>query len=58
MIITVGERSPVIRHESAARLAGKFGLSVEVIADAGHGVHLTHPAAFAAVIGRTAARLG
>jgi pimeloyl-ACP methyl ester carboxylesterase len=58
VIITVGERSPVIRHESAARLADKFGLSVEVIADAGHGVHLTHPAAFAAVIGRTAARLG
>ena len=58
VIITVGERSPAIRHESVARLADKFGLSVEVIADAGHAVHLTHPAAFAAVIGRAAAQLG
>jgi hypothetical protein len=58
VIITVGERSPAIRHESAARLADKFGLSVEVIADAGHAVHLTHPAAFVAVIRRTAAQLG
>jgi pimeloyl-ACP methyl ester carboxylesterase len=56
VLITVGERSPAIRHESAARLADKFGLSVEVIADAGHAVHLTHPAAFAAVVRRTAAQ--
>lgn len=54
VIITVGERSPAIRHESVARLADKFGLPVEVIPDAGHAVHLTHPAAFAAVIGRVA----
>lgn len=52
VIITVGERSPAARHESAARLADKFGFSVEVIAGAGHAVHLTHPAAFAAVISR------
>jgi pimeloyl-ACP methyl ester carboxylesterase len=58
VIITVGERSPAIRHESAARLAVKFGFSVEVIAGAGHAVHLTHPAAFAAAVNRTAARLG
>ena len=58
VIITVGERSPEIRHEAAARLAGKFGFSVEVIAGAGHAVHLTHPAAFAAVVSRTAARFG
>jgi pimeloyl-ACP methyl ester carboxylesterase len=56
VLITVGERSPAIRHESAARLADKFGLSVEVIADAGHAVHLTHPAAFAAVVRRAAAQ--
>jgi pimeloyl-ACP methyl ester carboxylesterase len=58
VIITVGERSPAIRHESVARLADKFGLPVEVIADAGHAVHLTHPAAFAAVIRAAAARPG
>ncbi len=58
VIITVGERSPAVRHESAARLAAKFGFAVEVIAGAGHAVHLTHPAAFAALIRREAARLG
>jgi pimeloyl-ACP methyl ester carboxylesterase len=58
VLITVGERSPEIRHLAAARLADKFGFPVEVIADAGHAVHLTHPAAFAAVISRAAARLG
>lgn len=58
VIVTVGERSPAVRHQAAARLAGKFGLPVEVIPDAGHAVHLTHPAAFAAVIARTAAQLG
>jgi pimeloyl-ACP methyl ester carboxylesterase len=58
VIITVGERSPAVRHQSAARLAGKFGFPVEVIAGAGHAVHLTHPAAFAAVVSRAAARLG
>lgn len=58
VVITVGERSPEIRHESAARLAAAFGFRVEVVPDAGHAVHLTHPDAFAAVISRTAAALG
>ena len=58
MIITVGERSPAVRHESAARLAEKFGFGVEVITRAGHAVHLTHPAACAAAVNRVAARLG
>jgi pimeloyl-ACP methyl ester carboxylesterase len=58
VIITVGERSPAIRHESAARLADKFGFSVEVIAGAGHAVHLTHPAAFAAAVRRMLEGLG
>jgi pimeloyl-ACP methyl ester carboxylesterase len=58
VVITVGERSPAARHESAARLAGRFGFSVEVIAGAGHAVHLTHPAAFAAVVVSAVARLG
>ena len=56
VLITVGERSPAARHESVARLAGKFGFAVEVIPGAGHAVHLTHPAAFAEIITRTALR--
>jgi pimeloyl-ACP methyl ester carboxylesterase len=58
VIITVGQCSPEARHESVARLAAKFGYRVEVIPGAGHAVHLTHPAAFAAVIARTAGALG
>jgi pimeloyl-ACP methyl ester carboxylesterase len=58
VVITVGECSPPARHESVARLAEAFGFSVEVIPGAGHAVHLTHPAAFAAVVRRVAAGLG
>jgi pimeloyl-ACP methyl ester carboxylesterase len=58
VVVTVGECSPRTRHESAARLAAAFGFTVEVIPGAGHAVHLTHPAAFAAVLRRTAASLG
>jgi len=58
VVITVGERSPAARHESAARLSAAFGFPVEVIAGAGHAVHLTHPAAFAAIIRRVAALPG
>jgi pimeloyl-ACP methyl ester carboxylesterase len=58
VIITVGERSPRIRHDSVARLADKFGFTVEVIPDACHAAHLTHPAAFAALITRAATRIG
>jgi pimeloyl-ACP methyl ester carboxylesterase len=58
VIITVGARSPAVRHESAARLAAEFGFAVEVIAGAGHAVHLTHPAAFAALVSGAASRLG
>jgi pimeloyl-ACP methyl ester carboxylesterase len=54
VLITVGERSPRARHESVARLADKFGFPVEVIPEAGHAVHLTHPAAFAEIVNRTA----
>jgi pimeloyl-ACP methyl ester carboxylesterase len=58
VIITVGERSPAVRHEAAARLSAEFALPVEVIPGAGHAVHLTHPAAFAAVISRVLAGFG
>ncbi len=54
VIITVGERSPEARHTAATRLADKFGFAVQVIPDAGHAVHLTHPAAFAAVLRQAA----
>ena len=52
VIVTVGECSPEIRHESVSRLAAKFGYPVWVIPGAGHAVHLTHPDAFAAAIRR------
>ncbi len=52
VIITVGERSAAIRHDSVRRLAAKFGYPVWVIPGAGHAVHLTHPEAFAAAIRR------
>jgi pimeloyl-ACP methyl ester carboxylesterase len=58
VLITVGERSPAARHEAAVRLSDRFGFPVEVIPEAGHAVHLTHPAAFAAVVRRVAAGLG
>ena len=50
VIITVGELSPAIRHDSVSRLADRFGYQVRLIADASHAVHLTHPEAFADVI--------
>jgi pimeloyl-ACP methyl ester carboxylesterase len=52
VIITVGERSPAIRHDSVSRLAAKFGYRAWVIPGTGHAVHLTHPKAFTAVIRR------
>ena len=52
VIVTVGEHSPAIRHDSVRRLAGKFGYPSWVIPGAGHAVHLTHPEAFAAAIRR------
>ena len=52
VVITVGERSPAMRHESVSRLAERFGFQVGVIPEAGHAVHLTHPAAFADLIRR------
>jgi pimeloyl-ACP methyl ester carboxylesterase len=58
VLITVGERSPAVRHEAAARLSARFGFAVEVIPGAGHAAHLTHPAVFAAVVARVAAGLG
>lgn len=52
VIITVGECSPAIRHDSVSRLTGKFGYPGWVVPGAGHAVHLTHPEEFAALIRR------
>lgn len=51
-IITVGECSPPVRHDSVSRLAERFGYTVWVIPGAGHAVHLTHPEALSAAIRR------
>jgi pimeloyl-ACP methyl ester carboxylesterase len=50
VVITVGECSPPVRHESVRRLADRFGLPVWTIRGARHAVHLEHPAEFAAAI--------
>jgi len=55
VIITVGESSPAIRHDSVSRLAGRFGYPAWVVPGAGHAVHLTHPAELTALIRRASA---
>lgn len=55
VIITVGEWSPPIRHDSVRRLAGRFGYPAWVIPGAGHAVHLTHPEELTALIRRVSA---
>jgi pimeloyl-ACP methyl ester carboxylesterase len=54
VVITVGECSPPVRHESVRRLADRFGLPVWTVPGARHAVHLEHPAVFAAAIRRLA----
>jgi pimeloyl-ACP methyl ester carboxylesterase len=52
VVLTVGEQSPLARHESVRRLAEKFGLPVRELPGAHHAVHLDAPAVFAAEIAR------
>jgi pimeloyl-ACP methyl ester carboxylesterase len=52
VVLTVGERSPLARHESVRRLADKFGFTVRELPGAHHAVHLDTPAVFAAEIRR------
>jgi pimeloyl-ACP methyl ester carboxylesterase len=52
VIVTVGECSPAVRHDSVNRLAVRFGYRAWVIPGAAHAVHLTHPQAFADAIRR------
>lgn len=49
-ILTVGENSPPIRHETAAALSGFLGLPVVTIPGVGHALHLEDPAALARCI--------
>jgi pimeloyl-ACP methyl ester carboxylesterase len=55
VVITVGECSPPMRHESVRLLAARFGLASWQLPGARHAVHLEHPPVFAAAIRRAAA---
>ena len=50
VLLTVGELSPPIRHESVGALGELLGVPVETIPGTSHAVHLEQPAAFAALI--------
>jgi pimeloyl-ACP methyl ester carboxylesterase len=50
VIITVGQESPPVRHETATLLAQRFGFDVVTIAGCGHAVHLDAAEDFAALI--------
>jgi pimeloyl-ACP methyl ester carboxylesterase len=54
VVITVGECSPSVRHESVRRLAGRFALTQWTIPGARHAAHLEHPEQLAAAIRRLA----
>jgi pimeloyl-ACP methyl ester carboxylesterase len=54
VVVTVGECSPPVRHESVRLLAARFGLPVWHLSGARHAVHLEHPDVFAAAIRRAA----
>lgn len=48
--VTVGARSPAIRHEAAEILAARFGVPVVVLPGSGHAAHLEAPAALAQLV--------
>jgi pimeloyl-ACP methyl ester carboxylesterase len=50
LLLTVGELSPPVRHESVRRLAAAFALPTAVLPGASHAVQLENPAALAARI--------
>jgi pimeloyl-ACP methyl ester carboxylesterase len=54
VVVTVGQCSPPVRHESVRRLGARFGLATEVLPGAGHAAHLEQPAVFAAAVQRLA----
>lgn len=54
VLVSVGGRSPRIRHRSVASLAAAVGCDVEVIADASHFAPHDAPVAFAEAVARLA----
>jgi pimeloyl-ACP methyl ester carboxylesterase len=58
VVVTVGERSPEVRHRAAEALRRELGLPVRVLPGCGHAAHLEAPAAFAALLTEAAAKLG
>ena len=50
MLLTVGELSPAIRHESVAAVARLVGAQVTAVPGAGHAAHLDAAVAFARII--------
>lgn len=50
IVLTVGELSPPVRHESVRRLAAAFALPMVVLPGTSHAVHLENPAVLAAQI--------
>jgi pimeloyl-ACP methyl ester carboxylesterase len=54
VVITVGECSPPVRHESVRRLSERFGLPLWQLPGARHAVHLEHPGTFAMAVRRAA----
>ncbi|WP_307873963.1 MULTISPECIES: alpha/beta fold hydrolase [unclassified Frankia] len=58
VVVTVGERSPEIRHRAAAALHRELGVEVRVLAGCGHAAHLEAPAQFADLLAEVATTLG
>jgi len=58
VVVTVGERSPEVRHRAAAALHRELGLPVRVLPGCGHAAHLEAPKAFADLLAEVAATLG
>jgi pimeloyl-ACP methyl ester carboxylesterase len=50
VLLTVGEHSTAIRHQSVRALSAHLGVPYQVIPGARHAVHLDAPAGFAAVV--------
>jgi pimeloyl-ACP methyl ester carboxylesterase len=57
VLLTVGARSPEVRHEAARRLAEFLGFPVRTIAEAGHAVHLEQPRRLAELIAEVSREL-
>jgi len=58
VVVTVGERSPEVRHRAAAALHRELGLPVRVLPGCGHAAHLEAPKAFADLLAEVADTLG